>query len=276
MLQLDNVASLRAWRANHDQVAFVPTMGNLHAGHLSLVELAKAQTPQVLVSLFVNPLQFGPNEDFARYPRTLDADLALLRAAGVSAVFTPDVTEIYPVEPTCFIEPSLLADELCGQHRPGHFRGVCTVVMKLFHLAQPTVACFGQKDYQQLTLIRRMSEEFLMPIQILGGETVRAADGLALSSRNQYLSLTERSIAPQLYANLQTIARHLNHGHRDYIELEAAARKALQHTGWQVDYVSIREPDLRLPVQTSQQFVVLAAAKLGNTRLIDNVEAGLR
>ncbi len=274
MLQLNDVDSLHAWRASHPQVAFVPTMGNLHAGHLSLVALAQAHAPQVLVSLFVNPLQFGPNEDFAHYPRTLDADLALLRNAGVNAVFIPEVTALYPTEPTCFIEPSLLANELCGQYRPGHFRGVCTVVMKLFHLVQPTVACFGKKDYQQLTLIRRMSEEFLMPMQILGGETERAADGLALSSRNQYLSLTERRIAPQLYANLQTIARHLNHGHRDYIELETAASKALNHAGWQVDYVSIREPDLHLPAQTSQQFVVLAAAKLGNTRLIDNVEAG--
>ncbi len=272
MRVLNDAAALRDWRAGQTDVAFVPTMGNLHAGHLSLVKQAQDLAEKVLVSIFVNPLQFGPQEDFARYPRTLAADLELLDKAGVDAVFTPSVKDIYPVEQSCFIELPALASELCGRSRPGHFRGVATVVMKLLHLAQPSLACFGKKDYQQLAVIRMIAAQFLMPIRIIGGETVRAPDGLALSSRNQYLNHAERAQAPQLYAALQTLARQLQQGAHDYAALEAAAIQGLENSGWQVDYVSIRSEELGIPAPDAHQWVVLAAAWLGQTRLIDNLE----
>ena len=272
MTVLKHAAALRDWRAQQTDVAFVPTMGNLHAGHLSLVKQAQTLAEKVLVSIFVNPLQFGPQEDFSRYPRTLDADLELLARAGVDAVFTPTVNDLYPVEQSCFIELPALAGELCGRSRPGHFRGVATVVMKLFHLAQPAIACFGKKDYQQLTVIRMMTEQFLMPIRIVGGETVRAPDGLALSSRNQYLNPAERAQAPQLYAELHLIAQQLQHGARDYKALEMAATHRLESSGWQVDYINVRNPALVIPAPDTQHWVVLSAARLGQTRLIDNLE----
>lgn len=255
--------------------AFVPTMGNLHAGHLALVELAGRTGRPVVVSVFVNPLQFGAGEDFERYPRTLEADCALLEAAGVDFVFAPSEAEMYPQPQRFRVEPPL-ADELCGAYRPGHFAGVCTVVLKLFNIVEPRVAVFGKKDYQQLFLIRAMVREFNLPIEILAGETVRADDGLALSSRNGYLSADERAEAPRLYRTLQTLRERLLTGVRNLAALEAEAVASLSAHGWQVDYVSVRsQATLLAPEPDERALVVLAAARLGNTRLIDNVELTL-
>lgn len=270
MIQLDTIAALRAWRSQHPQVAFVPTMGNLHAGHLSLINLAQQHADHVLVSIFVNPLQFGAGEDFNRYPRTLEHDRTLLTSAGAAALFVPSTTDLYPNEQTCYIELPAVSNTLCGASRPGHFRGVATVVMKLFNLVQPDVAVFGHKDYQQLSLIHRMTDEFCLPIRILAGDTVRAADGLALSSRNQYLNAQQRAQAPQLYQQLQYIATQLKLGQRDFDKLEQTAVQSLEQQGWQVDYVSIRDDTLEPPAPTTSHWVVLAAARLGTTRLIDN------
>ena len=270
MIQLDTIAALRAWRSQHPQVALVPTMGNLHAGHLSLINLAQQHADHVLVSIFVNPLQFGAGEDFNRYPRTLEHDRTLLTSAGAAALFVPSTTDLYPHEQTCYIELPAVSNTLCGASRPGHFRGVATVVMKLFNLVQPDVAVFGHKDYQQLSLIRRMTDEFCLPIRILAGDTVRAADGLALSSRNQYLNAQQRAQAPQLYQQLQYIVTQLKLGQRDFDKLEQTAVQSLEQQGWQVDYVSIRDDTLEPPAPTTSHWVVLAAARLGTTRLIDN------
>ena len=267
-------AELKLWKAAHPDCAFVPTMGNLHAGHLSLVGQARLSGLPVIASIFVNPLQFGAGEDFARYPRTFDADCAKLRDAGCAAVFAPALEDLYPQPQGYFVEPPALASELCGKFRPGHFRGMLTVVLKLFNLVEPRVALFGKKDYQQLALIRGMREQLNLPIRIEAGETTRAEDGLALSSRNGYLSEAERQEAPRLYQNLKLIADALALGRRDFEELEVQALDALYRHGWKVDYVSIRRADLALPAENDAQFVVLGAAWLGRTRLIDNVEAG--
>ncbi len=267
-------AELKLWKAAHPDCAFVPTMGNLHAGHLSLIGQARLSGLPVIASIFVNPLQFGAGEDFARYPRTFDADCAKLRDAGCAAVFAPALEDLYPQPQGYFVEPPALASELCGKFRPGHFRGMLTVVLKLFNLVEPRVALFGKKDYQQLALIRGMREQLNLPIRIEAGETTRAEDGLALSSRNGYLSEAERQEAPRLYQNLKLIADALALGRRDFEELEVQALDALYRHGWKVDYVSIRRPDLSLPAESDAQFVVLGAAWLGKTRLIDNVEAG--
>ena len=267
-------AELKLWKAAHPDCAFVPTMGNLHAGHLSLVGQARLSGLPVIASIFVNPLQFGAGEDFARYPRTFDADCAKLRDAGCAAVFAPALEDLYPQPQGYFVEPPALASELCGKFRPGHFRGMLTVVLKLFNLVEPRVALFGKKDYQQLALIRGMREQLNLPIRIEAGETTRAEDGLALSSRNGYLSEAERQEAPRLYQNLKLIADAMALGRRDFEELEVQALDALYRHGWKVDYVSIRRADLALPAENDAQFVVLGAAWLGRTRLIDNVEAG--
>jgi pantoate--beta-alanine ligase len=256
-----------------DRIAFVPTMGNLHEGHLDLVRLARAHGETVVASIFVNPLQFGPNEDFHKYPRTLSEDCAKLEEAGCDVVFAPTVNELYPTPQQTQILPPPVADELCGAFRPGHFRGVATVVAKLFNIVQPAVAVFGKKDYQQLFVIRGMVRELNFPIRIVGAETVRAADGLALSSRNGYLSEAERAEAPRLYRTLGDVARGLQAGEQKFFELEANARAELESNGWRVDYVSIRDPrSLLAPPEPLQQYVVLGAAWLGNTRLIDNIE----
>ncbi len=255
--------------------AFVPTMGNLHAGHLALVKQASRSARPVVVSIFVNPLQFGPGEDYARYPRTLEADCALLEPLGVDYVFVPTVEELYP-EPQRFLVLPPLANELCGAHRPGHFAGVCTVVLKLFNIVQPRVAVFGKKDYQQLHLIRAMVREFNLPITILAGETVRDSDGLALSSRNGYLTPEERAEAPRLYRTLRALRERLLAGARDLATLEAEAVGSLAAHGWQVDYVSVRsQASLLAPEPRERALVALAAARLGTTRLIDNVEVEL-
>ena len=266
------VSALRERLSNEPSVAFVPTMGNLHEGHLSLVEQARQHGQFVLVSIFVNPLQFGPNEDFASYPRTLEADCARLEGLA-DAVFAPTVGEMYPVKQEVYVEPPPLAAELCGAFRPGHFRGVATVVLKLFNLVQPNVAVFGKKDYQQLAVLRAMTEQLNLPLAIVAAETARAPDGLALSSRNGYLSATERSEATRLYRNLSHIATAIKNGRRDFATLEEAARDDLESHGWRVDYVALRNAATLLPATPEdRELVTLAAAWLGKTRLIDNIE----
>lgn len=264
-----------AWRAAGQRIAFVPTMGNLHAGHIHLVDEAHRHADRVVASIFVNPLQFGPSEDFAAYPRTLAADQEKLAAAGCDLLFAPGEREMYPLGceglMTCVEVPGL-SDILCGAFRPGHFRGVATVVSKLFHIVQPDVALFGEKDYQQLLVIRRMVRDLDMPVEIIGVATVREADGLALSSRNGYLSVDERRLAADLYAALQALAAQLREGRQDYAALEAAAVARLERAGFRPDYVSVRRAaDLGLPQAGERRLVVLAAARLGKTRLIDNL-----
>jgi pantoate--beta-alanine ligase len=228
-----------------------------------------------VVSIFVNPLQFGPNEDFDKYPRTLEVDCAKLQGLA-DVVFAPAVDEMYPEQQSFYIEMPHIASELCGAHRPGHFRGMATVVLKLLNLVQPQLALFGKKDYQQLAIIRQMVTQFNLPVSIVGGETVRAEDGLALSSRNQYLAEIERTEAPQLHLTLQAVARAIVGGAVDFAVLEHEAEAALAKRGWGVEYVSIRsQHGLGMPQVSERQLVVLAAARLGVTRLIDNLEVCL-
>jgi pantoate--beta-alanine ligase len=270
---ISSVAALRARLQREPRIALVPTMGNLHEGHLDLVRIARQHADCVVVSIFVNPLQFGVNEDFGKYPRTLQADCEKLARVGAQVVFAPSEADLYPVPQTVTVEPPPVAAELCGAFRPGHFRGVATVVLKLFNIVQPHVAVFGKKDYQQLYVIRQMTEQLNVPVTIVGGETVRAADGLALSSRNQYLSAAERSEAIRLYRILESIRQAVGQGARNFAALEAEAMSALQAHGWQVDYVAIRSRATLMPPQSGETaLVVLGAARLGQTRLIDNLE----
>lgn len=275
MRLVHSVADLRQALSGATDTAFVPTMGNLHAGHLALVELARRHGRPTLVSIFVNPLQFGAGEDFERYPRTLEADCRQLEAMGCDLVFAPAMQEMYPEAQTYSVQPPL-ADTLCGAFRPGHFAGVCTVVLKLFNMVQPRYAVFGKKDYQQLFLLKGMVRQFNLPITLLEGETSREGDGLALSSRNAYLSAQERARAPRLYATLQALAQRLQAGERDYAGLEREATQALTREGWRVDYVALRsQHSLLPPTATDTELVLLAAAHLGRTRLIDNLEVRL-
>ena len=261
---LHDVSGLRAAVKAAGRVAFVPTMGNLHEGHLSLVRVARARGDAVAVSIFVNRLQFGPADDFDRYPRTLADDVRMLEAAGVEIVFAPDEKALYPQPQTFRVQPPPLADELEGRHRPGFFGGVATVVLKLFNCVAPAVAVFGKKDYQQVALVREMTRQLNLPTEIVAGETVRAPDGLALSSRNGYLSSAERAEAPRLYATLAKVAQGL---------APDAAMQELAGAGWQPDYVEVRRrSDLAPAVPGERERVVLAAARLGSTRLIDNLE----
>jgi pantoate--beta-alanine ligase len=252
-------------------------MGNLHAGHVSLVELAKQHGRPVVASIFVNPLQFGAGEDFERYPRTLAADCEKLEAAGCDFVFAPDVAEMYPV-PQAFIvqPPETLTNDLCGVFRPGHFSGVATVVLKLFNLVQPRVAVFGRKDFQQLMVIREMVQQLNLPIEIVGGDTLREADGLALSSRNAYLGTAERQQAPQLQRELAAVVAAVQAGERDFDALAATASRHLKMAGWRVDYIAVRDATtLQPPTSATTPLVVLGAAWLGKTRLIDNLDVDL-
>ncbi|TCS73976.1 pantothenate synthetase [Sulfuritortus calidifontis] len=275
MQVIHRVAELRAALAGAENTAFVPTMGNLHRGHIALIEQARQAGRPVVASIFVNPLQFGAGEDFEHYPRTLAADCEQLAAAGTDIVFAPEPAEMYPEPQTYQVLPPL-AGELCGAQRPGHFQGVATVVLKLFNMVRPRFAAFGKKDYQQLFILKGMVRQFNLPIEILEGETVRAADGLALSSRNGYLSAAERAEAPRLYATLRAIAAELAGGRRDFATLEAAAGAELTRHGWAVDYVAIRsQATLLAPQPGETALVALAAARLGGTRLIDNIEVGL-
>ena len=275
MQLIHSVPELRARLAHEKSVAFVPTMGNLHEGHIELVCIARGKGSCVVVSIFVNPIQFGPNEDFDKYPRTLEADCAKLQGLA-DVVFAPSVEEMYPEKQTMFVEPPPIAKELCGEYRPGHFQGVATVVMKLFNLVQPQVAIFGKKDYQQLAVIRQMVTQFNLPIEIVGAETSRAADGLALSSRNQYLSTTERTEAVLLSQTLRGMGEALKSGATRYAVLEREASAELAKRGWVVEYVAVRaQSGLGVPADGESRLVVLAAARLGKTRLIDNLEVCL-
>lgn len=278
MDQVERVAELRArvaaWRAASERVALVPTMGNLHQGHLTLVREARARADRVVVSIFVNPLQFGPGEDLAAYPRTLEDDMRQLDAEGCDLVFTPTPEVVYPrgqVGQTRVEVPGI-SDILCGASRPGHFVGVATVVCKLLNMVQPDVALFGEKDFQQLMVIRRMAADLDMPVEILGVPIVREADGLAMSSRNGYLTPGERERAPALYRVLSDAADGLRSG-RAVEAVEAAARERLAEAGLRPDYVSVRSAvDLSVPRPEDDRLVVLAAAYLGRARLIDNLQ----
>jgi len=266
---------LREFLAAQASIAFVPTMGNLHEGHLALMREARQHGACVVASVFVNPLQFGPNEDFDRYPRTLDADCEKLQGL-VEVVFAPSVEQMYPQPQAVFIEPPVIANELCGASRPGHFRGMATVVLKLLNIVQPHVALFGKKDYQQLHIIRQMVAQLNLPVQIVAGETVRAADGLALSSRNQYLDEVQRRTAPQLRRVLLSLSDGLLQSEQNFAQLSAQATQQLSAQGWQVDYLSLRkQADLSVMTELTEAGVIVAAAKLGNTRLLDNIEVAL-
>ena len=278
MQVIHTVDELRRRLAGETSVSLVPTMGNLHAGHIKLVELARSHGQCVVASIFVNPLQFGANEDFGSYPRTLQQDCDKLEAAGTDVVFAPSVEEMYPVAQTVFVEPPPIADELCGAARPGHFRGMATVVLKLFNMvffgtAQPQTALFGKKDFQQLFIIRALVRQLNLPIAIVAGETVRETDGLAMSSRNGYMSSAERLEAPRLQRTLTQVAQAVQQGRRDYAVLETQAAQYLTQLGWIVDYISLRAAATLMPAAAEdRQLVVLGAARLGRTRLIDNLE----
>ena len=274
---IQSADALRERLEHAGRVAFVPTMGNLHEGHLSLMRLARRHGDAVVASIFVNRLQFGPNEDFDRYPRTFDADREKLEREGVDILFAPTEQEMYPTPQVYRVNPPPVGDELDGQFRPGFFHGVCTVVLKLFNLVQPDAAVFGKKDRQQLKIVRGMVQQFNLPIQIVPGETVRADDGLALASRNIYLTPVERTEAPRLYRTLRGIADEINGGRTDYANLEAAGRRELARHGWKVDYIAVRNGiGLRIPhpegFDHPNLLIVLGAATLGATRLIDNVD----
>ncbi len=274
-MQIHNtIPSLRAALKNAGRVVFVPTMGNLHEGHIALMRQAQQHGDCVVSSIFVNRLQFGPKDDFDKYPRTFEADCAKLATAGVAHLLAPDEGEMYPQPQSFHVTPDAAqADILEGEFRPGFFRGVATVVMKLFGIVQPQAALFGKKDYQQLMVIRNMVREFALPIEILAGETVRAEDGLALSSRNGYLSATERAEAPRLYGALQSIREAIQAGERDYTRLEAQAMAELRAHGWCPQYIAVRKQvDLQCAAAHDFGLVVLGAALLGSTRLIDNLE----
>jgi pantoate--beta-alanine ligase len=271
-------ARVRDWRNAGQRIALVPTMGNLHAGHLSLLAAARHRADRVIASVFVNPLQFGPAEDFAAYPRTIADDTGLLAEAHCDLLFAPSVDQVYPdggAQPT-LITVRGLATVLCGQFRPGHFDGVATVVAKLFNIVAPDVAVFGEKDFQQYIIIRRMTSDLMLPVEIVGAPTVRAADGLALSSRNLYLSPEERAIAPAIHRALLAAVKRIDKGDRDYLAVESAGWQALAVAGLRPDYFAVRDAgDLQPPRASSRELVVLTAARLSRTRLIDNLRVTL-
>lgn len=274
---IHSVADLRARLQREPNNVFVPTMGNLHKGHIQLIDVAKPRAACTVVSIFVNRLQFGPREDFDRYPRTFDADCRRLREAGVDVVFVPEEREIYPEPQTFVVEPSDLQHILEGAHRPGHFRGVATVVLKLFNLVMPHSAIFGKKDYQQYIVLRDMVRQLALPIEIIPADTVRAPDGLALSSRNSYLSAEERREAPRLYQTLRYAHDEIMAGARDFQRIELHTMSELANHGWKPDYIAVRrQSDLQAPTAEDRDIVVLAAARIGRTRLIDNVEVFLK
>ena len=269
-----SISDLRAALRNRGPLVLVPTMGNLHAGHLALMTSARAYGATVVATIFVNRLQFGPHDDFDRYPRTLEADCEKLSAAGVDVLFAPSEADLYPEPQQYHVDPPAIQHQLDGEFRPGHFRGVATVVLKLFNIVQPQVALFGKKDYQQLMILRHMTRQLALPIDIVGGETVRADDGLALSSRNGYLSPAERAEAPRLFRVLNRIREAITQGERDFLRLEREAVAELDRHHWQTDYVAIRrQEDLQAPRNAGEgSLVVLAASRLGVARLIDNLE----
>ncbi|MEL7310906.1 MAG: pantoate--beta-alanine ligase [Pseudomonadota bacterium] len=269
---------LQAWRDTGERIAFVPTMGNLHEGHLSLVRQAKTAADRVVVSIYVNPTQFGAGEDFGAYPRTLAEDCQKLLQVGTNLVFTPDEDAMYPfgVRRATTVSVPGITSVLDGRHRPGHFDGVASVVCRLFAMVAPDVALFGQKDYQQVLVIRHMVRDLSLPIHVVKVPTERADDGLALSSRNQYLTQDERAVAPMIYQELQRIGEALRAGDRQYKKLRVEARATLEEAGFLPDYVTIRDPKtLKKSKPEDREWVVLAAATLGKARLIDNLEVAV-
>ena len=281
MLTATTIAAVREhvarWRRAGERIVFVPTMGNLHAGHVSLIEAAKRHGKRFVASIFVNPMQFGPNEDFAHYPRTPTQDAKMLEDAGCDLMFMPEVAEIYPngADRATRIEVPEISNILCGEFRPGHFEGVATVVAKLFHIVDPDVAIFGEKDFQQLTVIRRMVADLCLRVEIIGAPTVRESDGLAMSSRNQYLDEAQRKLAPSIHRQLQQAVAALRAGERDFAKIEGAGRASLDGIGFRTDYFSVRDARSLLPATPdTRDFVVLVASRLGKARLIDNVQYG--
>ena len=282
MITVETVEAVRQqvarWRKEGKRVALVPTMGNLHAGHLALVERARELADRVVVSIFVNPMQFGEGEDFGAYPRTLQQDAEQLEAIDTSLLFAPAVATVYRRERQheTSVEVRALSDILCGATRPGHFVGVATVVCKLFNMVQPDLAVFGEKDFQQLLVIRRMVEDLFIPVEIVGVATVREADGLAMSSRNGYLTAEHRELAPMLYRTLQRTADAIREGARDFAALQRQAQQALEQAGLRPDYISIRRSDdLAEAGPDDRELVILAAVYLGKARLIDNLTLAL-
>jgi pantoate--beta-alanine ligase len=273
---IHTVAQLRQRLSGKSSVALVPTMGNLHDGHIDLIRVVKPRASTLVASIFVNRIQFGPHEDFERYPRTLARDCERLEAAGCDLVFAPSEEEIYPEPQEYTVDPSDIQNILEGAFRPGHFRGVATVVLKLFNMVQPDLAIFGKKDYQQYLVLREMVKQLALPIEIIPAETVRAPDGLALSSRNGYLSPEERQEAIHLFQELDKIRAAILAGNHDYAALERAAQQALNARGWKTDYVAVRnQSDLLTPYADTRELVILGASRLGKTRLIDNLELSL-
>lgn len=269
----------RIWQLEGRIIAFVPTMGNLHHGHLRLVKEAKLKADIVVVSIFVNPLQFGPDEDLDAYPRTMQHDKAALEALGVDLVFTPSAEDIYSrgLEQQTFVEVPGLSYMICGASRPGHFRGVATIVCKLFNMVQPNLAFFGEKDFQQLQVIKAMVTDLSMNLKVHGVPTVREADGLAMSSRNNYLTGDERELAPTLYKALNKMSDHIKLGRRDFSRLISEYKDELKNLGFKIDYIEIRDADTLLqPGHEDMSLVILAAAFLGKTRLIDNIQIELK
>jgi pantoate--beta-alanine ligase len=266
---------VRRWRSEGRRIAFVPTMGNLHPGHVSLIEAARKYGDRFVSSIFVNPMQFGPNEDFAHYPRTPTQDERMLAEAGCSLMFMPDVIEVYPngSDRATRVEVPGLSRILDGEFRPGHFEGVTTVVAKLFHIVEPDVAVFGEKDFQQLTIIRRMVADLCMPVEVVAAPTMRDSDGLAMSSRNQYLTSEERQVAPRIYQTLLAAENRLRAGENDFAGIERSGVQALESAGMRPDYFAVRQAqDLSAPGADTSHLVVLTAARLGKARLIDNVQ----
>ena len=273
------IADVRAhvarWHAAGHRVVFVPTMGNLHAGHVSLLEAARRHGDKFIASIFVNPMQFGPNEDFAHYPRTPAQDASMLAETGCNLMFMPEVGEIYPngAANATRVEVPGISNILCGEFRPGHFEGVATIVAKLFHIVDPDVAIFGEKDFQQLTVIRRMVADLCLRVEIVGAPTVRESDGLAMSSRNQYLDEAQRKTAPAIYRQLSQAVEALKSGVRDFARIEGTGRAALDSAGFRTDYFSVRDARTLAPARPdTRHFVVLTAARLGKARLIDNLQ----
>ena len=269
-------AQVREWRAQHQRIALVPTMGNLHAGHISLLDLARQRGERLVVSVFVNPLQFGPGEDYGRYPRTPEEDSRMLAEAGCDLLFAPTVEELYAEggSQRTLVSVRGLDNILDGEFRPGHFDGVATVVAKLFGVVAPDVAVFGEKDFQQFMVIRLMTRDLAIPVEVIGAPTVRAPDGLALSSRNRYLDAAERARAPVIFRALSAAVDSITRGERDFAAIERAGAAALAEAGMTVDYFSVRNAgDLAKPALDTRDFVVLTAARLGAARLIDNLRA---
>lgn len=270
---IDNISSLRSRLGRESSIAFVPTMGGLHEGHLSLVDIARREADCVVASIFVNRLQFAPTEDFDRYPRALENDCELLKNRGVDVVFAPEEKTLYPVPQEFMLEPPPLANTLEGKFRPGFFRGVATVVLKLFNIVQPQTAVFGKKDYQQLHIMRELVRQLNLPVRIVAGETARAHDNLALSSRNRYLTDNERTEATRLYHALSQVKQGIEDGDRNFGELQEKAERILRDHGWKVDYIAIQQGDTLIPAQAcDRNLVILGAAWLGKTRLIDSIE----